>query len=41
MHTLIDVKFPSSFACFSARSGCEGIFGRADFLQKADIIRRQ
>ena len=35
MHTLIDVKFPSSFACFLASSGYEGIFC------VADIIRRQ
>ena len=41
MHTLIDVKFPSSFACFLARSGYEGIFCVADFLQKAGIICRQ
>ena len=37
MHTLIDVKFPSSFACFLAsHSGYEEIFCVADI-----IIRRQ
>ena len=34
MHTPIDVKFPSSFACFLASSGYERIFCVAD-------IRRQ
>ena len=32
MHTLIDVKFPSSFACFLASSGYEGIFCVADII---------
>ena len=32
MHTLIDVKFPSSLACFLASSGYEGIFCVADII---------
>ena len=32
MHTLIDVKFSSSFACFLASSGYEGIFCVADII---------
>ena len=36
--TSIDVKFPSSFAFFSASSGYNGMFSLADFLQIAFII---
>ena len=38
MLTLIWVKFPSSFACFSASSGYEGMSSWADTFQIACVI---
>ena len=38
MLTSIDVKFPSSFACFSASSGDKGMISSADILQIVDIF---
>lgn len=40
MLTSIDLKFLSSFACFSANSGYKGMFRLADILQTAVAIRR-
>ena len=37
MLTSIDVKFSSSFACFSARSGEKGMISSADILQIVNI----
>ena len=37
---LIDIKFWSSFACFTASSGYEGMFSVADILHIADVIRQ-
>ena len=37
---LIDIKFWSSFACFTASSGYEGIFSVADILHIADVIHQ-
>ena len=38
--TTIDVKFASSFACFTAVSGQKGMFSSADILQIADVMHR-
>ena len=40
MLTSIDVKFPSSFACFSASSGEKGMIRFADILQIVNIFGR-
>ena len=40
MLTSIDVKFPSSFACFSASSGDKGMISSADILQIVNIFCR-
>ena len=40
MLTSIDVKFPSSFACFSASSGEKGMIRFADILQIVNIFCR-
>ena len=40
MLTSIDVKFPSSFACFSASSGEKGMISSADILQIVNIFCR-
>ena len=40
MLTSIDVKFPSSFACFSASSGEKGEIRLADILQIVNIFGR-
>ena len=37
MLTSIDVKFSSSFACFSASSGDKGMISSADILQIVNI----
>lgn len=36
----IDLKFPSSFACFSVSSGYKGMLGLPDTLQIAEVIHR-
>ena len=38
--TTIDVKFVSSFACFTASSGYKETFISADILQIADVMCR-
>ena len=40
MLTSIDVKFPSSFACFSACSEDQGMISSADILQTVNIFCR-
>ena len=40
MLTSIDVKFSSSFACFSASSGDKGMISSADILQIVNIFCR-
>ena len=37
---IIDIKFWSSFACFTASSGYKGMFSVADILHIADVIRQ-
>lgn len=39
MLTLIDVKFPSSFASLSANSQYKGMLSQADILQMHEPIR--
>ena len=38
MSTSMEVKFPSTFTCFSASSGDKGMFSQADILQIAGVI---
>ena len=40
MLTSIDVKFPSSFVCFSASSGDKGMISAVDILQTVNIFCR-